>query len=147
MKKKDLLIELSLPWALGLMAIFFYVKACSIKPASAALFPKIICGVMLIGVVVTTIETLTKKKVTVHFEGLKPWKALMLLAMLVVYVLLLPVIGYIIPTLVLCIAIMWLLNYHKVPVVLLSSVIGTAAVFVIFKIVLKVPLPMLFLNI
>ena len=69
-----------------------------------------------------------------------------MLLMILVYTILLPRIGYIIPTLLLCACIMLLLNYRKLPVIGLCSCIAVAVIFVLFKIILKVPLPMLFLD-
>ena len=72
--------------------------------------------------------------------------ALFLLLMILLYTILLPRIGYIIPTLLLCACIMLLLNYRKLPVIGLCSCIAVVVIFVLFKIILKVPLPMLFLD-
>ena len=66
--------------------------------------------------------------------------------MILLYTILLPRIGYIIPTLLLCACIMLLLNYRKLPVIGLCACIAVAVIFVLFKIILKVPLPMLFLD-
>ena len=48
--------------------------------------------------------------------------------------------------LLLCACIMLLLNYRKLPVIGLCACIAVAVIFVLFKIILKVPLPMLFLD-
>ena len=138
MKKKDILLELSLPVVMAALGIFVLIKAESIKPKSAATFPRICAVLMLIGVAVTILQILVTKKKTTHFEGLRVEKALFLLLMILLYTILLPRIGYIIPTL--------LLNYRKLPVIGLCSCIAVVVIFVLFKIILKVPLPMLFLD-
>ena len=136
MKKKDILLELSLPVVMAALGIFVLIKAESIKPKSAATFPRICAVLMLIGVAVTILQILVTKKKTTHFEGLRVEKALLLLLMILLYTILLPRIGYIIPT----------LNYRKLPVIGLCSCIAVVVIFVLFKIILKVPLPMLFLD-
>ena len=136
MKKKDILLELSLPVVMAALGIFVLIKAESIKPKSAATFPRICAVLMLIGVAVTILQILVTKKKTTHFEGLRVEKALLLLLMILVYTILLPRIGYII----------LLLNYRKLPVIGLCSCIAVVVIFVLFKIILKVPLPMLFLD-
>ena len=146
MKKKDILLELSLPVVMAALGIFVLIKAESIKPKSAATFPRICAVLMLIGVAVTILQILVAKKKMTHFEGLRVEKALLLLLMILVYTILLPRIGYIIPTLLLCACIMLLLNYRKLPVIGLCSCIAVVVIFVLFKIILKVPLPMLFLD-
>ena len=102
MKKKDILLELSLPVVMAALGIFVLIKAESIKPKSAATFPRICAVLMLIGVAVTILQILVTKKKTTHFEGLRVEKALFLLLMILLYTILLPRIGYIIPTLLLC---------------------------------------------
>lgn len=146
MKKKDILLELSLPVVMAALGIFVLIKAESIKPKSAATFPRICAVLMLVGVAVTILQILVTKKKTTHFEGLRVEKALLLLLMILLYTILLPRIGYIIPTLLLCACIILLLNYRKLPVIGLCSCIAVVVIFVLFKIILKVPLPMLFLD-
>ena len=79
MKKKDILLELSLPVVMAALGIFVLIKAESIKPKSAATFPRICAVLMLIGVAVTILQILVTKKKTTHFEGLRVEKALFLL--------------------------------------------------------------------
>lgn len=147
MKPKDWLLELSMPAAMAALGIYVLNASQKIKPKSAGVFPRLCAWVMLIGVVITVIQIIISKKKTTHFEGKKWWKALLLLAMIGLYIFLLPKIGYLIPTIALCASVMVLLQYRNWTVVSLVSVIAVAVIFVLFKIILKVPLPMLFLNI
>lgn len=147
MKPKDWLLELSMPAVMAALGIYVLKAADSIKPKSAGTFPRMCAIFLLIGVAVTVIQIIVSKKKTVHFENLQWWKALLLLAMVLAYTLLLPAVGYLIPTIVLCASIMVLLRYRNWKVICIVSVIAVAVIFVLFKVVLKVPLPMLFLNI
>lgn len=146
MKPKDWILELSMPAVMAALGIFVLNQANSIKPKSAATFPRICAWILLIGVAVTVLQIIISKKKTTHFENLHWWKAFLLLGMIIVYTLLLPKIGYLIPTVVLCASIMILLRYRNWVVIAACSVGAVAVVFVLFKIALKVPLPMLFLN-
>jgi hypothetical protein len=147
MKKKDLLLELSMPTVMAALAVFFLVKAASIKPKSAGIFPTICAVLLLIGVAITVIQIFAVQEKTTRFEGLRVEKALLLLLILVLYaVVLLPNIGYIISTLLLCASVMLLLGYRNLPVVGICSVVAVALIFVLFKVILKVPLPMIFLD-
>ena len=71
MKKKDILLELSLPVVMAALGIFVLIKAESIKPKSAATFPRICAVLMRVGVAVTILQILVTKKKTTHFEGLR----------------------------------------------------------------------------
>jgi len=147
MKTKDILLEISMPLVMAALAGFVLIQSESIRPDSAAIFPRMCAILMLIGVAITVIQILVKKEKTVNLEGRRVDKALLLLLMLVVYVILLPRIGYIIPTILLCACVMLALNYRKLTTIALCSCAAVAIMFVVFKIILKVPLPMLFLEI
>lgn len=147
MKPKDWILELSMPAVMAALGIYVLKASYSIKPKSAGTFPRMCAILLLIGVAVTVLQIIISKKKTVHFENLRWWKAFLLLGMIVVYVILLLRIGYLIPTIALCAGIMVLLRYRNWVVIGAVSVIAVGIVFVLFKIILKVPLPMLFLNI
>jgi len=147
MKPKDWILELSMPAVMTALAIYVLRESYTFKQKAVGEFPRIIAYVMLVGVVVTLIEMFLNKKKSVNFSGKKVYKALLLVAMLVVYALIIPKVGYMIPSLVLCAAIMVILNYKNPVVIAVSSVLAVAVIFVLFKLVLKVPLPMLWLDI
>lgn len=147
MKPKDWILELSMPAVMTALAIYVLRESYTFKQKAVGVFPRMIAILMLIGVAVTIVEMLIRKKKVVNFEGKKIYKALLLVAMLVVYALIIPKVGYIIPSLVACAAIMLILNYRNPVIITVSSVLAVAVIFILFKLVLKVPLPMLWLDI
>jgi hypothetical protein len=144
MNKKQLMIELAMPVVFILVAIYVIVKATSM--GSEGVFPIMAAGVLLLCSIYLFVETLIKKEVVVKLEGVNlPMVGLTLLA-LIIYVLLLKRIGYIIDTFILCVFIIRSLGYKKLGVTVLCAALAVAATFIIFKVLLSVPLPMVFLD-
>lgn len=144
MNKKQLLIELAMPVVFILAAIYIILKAISMK--GEGVFPIMSAGVLLICAVYLFFEVLVKKEVIVKLEGVNLVMVGITLLALVVYVVLLKKIGYIIDTFLLCVFIIRSLGYKKTGITVLCAVLAVAATFVVFKVVLSVPLPMIFLD-
>lgn len=144
MNKKQLIIELAMPIVFILVSLYVIVDARSM--GSEGTFPTMVAGLLILCSIYIIGEILMKKKQVVKLEGLNlPMVGLTLLA-LIVYVLLLKKIGYIIDTFILCAFIMRSLGYKKYGIIAICSLLAVLAVFVIFKVLLAVPLPMIFLD-
>ncbi|MGN0372966.1 MAG: tripartite tricarboxylate transporter TctB family protein [Enterocloster sp.] len=144
MNKKQLMIELAMPVVFILAAIYIIVKAIPMK--SEGVFPIMSASVLLLCAIYLLIEVLVKKEKIVKLEGVNlPMVGVTLLA-LVIYVVLLKKIGYIIDTFLLCVFIIRSLGYKKIGVIIMCSALAVAATFFIFKVLLSVPLPMVFLD-
>lgn len=144
LNKKQLMIELAMPAAFILMAVYVIAKAVSME--KEGVFPIMSAGVLLLCAVYLLGETLVKRQAVVSLAGVNlPMVGLTLLALLI-YVVLLKKIGYVIDTFLLSAFIMRSLGYRKYGVIALCSVLAVAATFFIFKILLSVPLPMVFLD-
>lgn len=144
LNKKQLMIELAMPAAFILMAIYVIAKAIPME--KEGVFPIMSAGVLLLCAVYLLGETLVKRQVIVKLTGVNlPMVGLTLLALLI-YVILLKKIGYLIDTFLLSAFIMRSLGYRKYGIIALCSVLAVAATFFIFKILLSVPLPMVFLD-
>ncbi len=144
LNKKQLMIELAMPAAFILMAIYVIAKAIPME--KEGVFPIMSAGVLLLCAVYLLGETLVKRQVIVNLTGVNlPMVGLTLLALLI-YVILLKKIGYVIDTFLLSAFIMRSLGYRKYGIIALCSVLAVAATFFIFKILLSVPLPMVFLD-
>ena len=129
MNKKQLIIELAMPIVFALVSVYVIVKAIPME--SEGVFPIMSAGVLLACAVYLFVETLIKQKAVVKLEGVNlPMVGLTILA-LVLYVVLLKRIGYLIDTFLLCAFIMRFL---------------VAGTFFVFKVLLSVPLPMIFLD-
>ena len=120
MSKKQWIIELAMPAAFILMAA--YVAVQSLSMGSEGIFPMMSAGVLFLCAVYLLFQTLKK------------------------YVFLLKKIGYVIDTFLLCAFIIRSLGYRKYGMIAVCSVAAVAVVFVIFKVVLSVPLPMIILD-
>ena len=137
MNNKQLMIELAMPVAFMLMAAYVIVKGLSM--GSEGVFPIMCAGVLLV-------QTLMKREVVVKLEGVNLPRVGLTLLTLLVYVFLLKKIGYAIDTFLLCALVIRSLGYKKFHVIVPCSVIAVAVTFVIFKVLLSVPLPMVFLD-
>lgn len=144
MNKKQLMIELAMPGAFILMAAYVMIKAIPMK--SEGVFPIMAAGVLLACAVYLAFETVAKHEVIVTLEGVNLSKVGLTMLALIVYVVLLKKIGYVIDTFLLSAFIMRSLGYKKIGITALCSALAVAATFFIFKVLLTVPLPMIFLD-
>lgn len=144
MNKKQLLIELAMPVVFILAAIYIIVTAIPME--GEGIFPIMSAGVLLICAVYLLFETLVKKEVIVKLEGVNLAMVGMTLLALVVYVVLLKKIGYIIDTFLLCVFMIRSLGYKKIGITVMCAALAVAATFFVFKVLLSVPLPMIFLD-
>lgn len=144
MSKKEYAIELVMPAVMAVIAVIIILT--SYDMGSEGVFPRLIAYLLLIGVAVTVGETVVKKQKTVDFKNLRVWRVAVLLAVTVVYILLLNRIGYFVDTFLLAVITMLLLGYRSWWKMGLSSLAAVTFVFIIFKVILKVPLPLLFLD-
>ena len=136
MNKKQLIIELAMPIVFALVSIYIIVKAIPMEGE----------GVLLIGAAYLFFETLVKKEEVVKLEGVNLGKVGITLLALIVYVVLLKKIGYIIDTFLLCVFIIRSLGYKKIGITVLCAALAVCATFFVFKVLLSVPLPMIFLD-
>ncbi len=144
MNKKQLLIELAMPVVFILAAIYIIVKAIPME--GEGVFPIMSAGVLLICAVYLLFETLVKKEVIVKLEGVNLVMVGVTLLALIVYVILIKKIGYVIDTFLLCVFMIRSLGYKKIGVTVMCAVLAVAATFFVFKVLLSVPLPMIFLD-
>jgi len=144
MNKKQLAIELAMPIVFILMGIYVIVEAMGM--GSEGVFPIMSAGVLLLCAVYLIFEILKKQKTIVKLEGVNLKMVGLTVLTLIIYVVLLKKIGYVIDTFLLSAFIMRALGYKKVPVIALCSALAVAVTFVVFKVLLSVPLPMILLD-
>ena len=144
MNKKQLAIELAMPIVFILMGIYVIVEAMGM--GSEGVFPIMSAGVLLLCAVYLIFEILKKQKAIVKLEGVNLKMVGLTVLTLIIYVVLLKKIGYVIDTFLLSAFIMRALGYKKVPVIALCSALAVAVTFVVFKVLLSVPLPMILLD-
>ncbi len=144
MSKKQRIIELAMPAAFILMAA--YVAVQSLSMGSEGIFPMMSAGGLFLCAVYLLFQTLKKQQAVVNLQGVNLKMVGITLLALLVYVFLLKKIGYVIDTFLLCAFIIRSLGYRKYGMIAVCSAVAVAAVFVIFKVVLSVPLPMIILD-
>lgn len=144
MNKKDLAIELSMPVLMGVLAVAVIFAAGNM--GSEGVFPRLIAYLLLIGALVTAVQTVRNGKKTVVLENLNVKRVVLVLVMLLAYILLLDKLGYILSTFLLCAGVIRLLGYRNYFRLVLCSAATVALVFVLFKVLLLVPLPFAFFG-
>lgn len=144
LSKKQLLLELFMPVMFMAISIYFIVE--SVPMGGEGVFPLICSVIQLITAIYLLIKTLLKRETTVKLDGLDAKKTLLTVVALVIYVLVLDRIGYCISTFLLVVFIIWFLGYRNWKVTLPCAALTVAATFLIFDVLLNVPLPMLFFN-
>ena len=113
---------------------------------SEGIFPTLSGGVLLLSAIYILADTVMKKRQVVNLEGVNLVMVLITVAALILYIVLLPKIGYIVDTFILGIFVIRSLGYKKIGITLLCSGIAVLVTFFVFKILLAVPLPMIFLE-
>ena len=144
MNKKQLIIELAMPIVFALISIYIIVKAIPME--GEGVFPIMSAGVLLICAAYLFFETLVKKEEVVKLEGVNLGKVGITLLALIVYVVLIKKIGYIVDTFLLCVFIIRSLGYKMIGITVLCAALAVCATFFVFKVLLSVPLPMIFLD-
>ena len=128
------------------IALSIYFIVASIPMGGEGTFP-LICAVLQLATAIYLLgKTLIKHEVVVKTEGLNVGKAALTVAALIIYVLVLEKIGYCLSTFLLVGFIIWFLGYKNWKIILLCAALTVAATYVIFGLLLNVPLPMLFFQ-
>lgn len=150
MSKKQLILklilELLMPVLLIAMACVFIDEIRRTNMGDEGIFP-LMCAILQIIISVYLIgKILIKREMVLKTEGLNVGKAALTVLALIIYVLVLDKIGYCLSTFLLVGFIIWFLGYRKYWVILLCAALTVAATYVIFGVLLNVPLPMLIFN-
>lgn len=134
-----------------LMPLFFIVFGCFIICTALEMnteegtFPLMIGGVTLIVALFQFVKDIQAKKSRSNFISCNLLKVIEVIFSLMLYIFFLNKVGYVIDTVVLASYIMLTLGYKKYRLIFLSATIIVGAAFTIFKLFLRVPLPMLFI--
>ena len=128
-----------------IFSIWIIVTAYQMGSAEGT-FPLMVGGFQLIVALFQLYFDLTKSEHVNKFKNSNVWKVIEAVAVMSLYVFMLKKIGYVIDTTVLAIYTMVTLGYRRWGVVFISAVSITAVVFFVFKVLLNVPLPMLFFE-
>lgn len=141
---KNKLISLLCPTAFLIFGIWVRVEAAGMTKRDAML-PKLVAYAIIAISIIDFIVEWRKENHKDRFENVNWIRLLECLAAMFLYVFLLQKIGFFLDTLLLTAFTMWVLDYKNYKILAVSSIIITVAVFVVFKVLLRVPLPTLWL--
>lgn len=145
MEKKKILIDLSMPIVFIAISLWMIIESATFTGEEGG-FPTLIGYFMLIVALFILFTTLMQKESKVNFKNINKRKVIVVFIALVLYVALFKLIGYVLSTFFLCAYVITTLGYKNYKLTMLISVGVTLVVFVLFKIVLGVPLPLLLLD-
>ncbi len=141
---KNKIISLMCPVIFLAFGIFIKVSASSMSARDAS-FPNLV-AYLIIGVsIIQLIVDFRKKDHKDRFQGVNFLKIAECVAAMCLYIFLLKKIGFFIDTLLLTAFTMYALEYKNYKILAVSSVIITIVVFAVFKWLLRVPLPTIWL--
>lgn len=109
--------------------------------ATAAKFPRLVAIGMIICAVLLLFFALKERTVGSGIPWKKYGNVAILAGILILYIILMPVIGYILSTLMAFAATSMFLGARKVRVILIADLCTTGAVYAVFRFLLQVPLP------
>jgi putative tricarboxylic transport membrane protein len=108
-----------------------------------SIFPLLVgFGIIITALVVLSFALIRKESKRIEKKNYA--LVLMMIVMLVIYAILIKYAGYILSTILLCAIILYVLGYKKIKTITIVSLSVTIVTYVLFKIVLNVPLPTLF---
>lgn len=141
---KNKMIALSSPLVFLIFGIWIRVSTLSMTKRDSV-FPNLVAYMVILVSIIDFVSVYRKPEHKNRFQGINVPKLFQSLAAMFLYVVLLKKIGFVIDTLLLTAFTMWVLDYRNYKRLPLISVLITAAVFIIFYYLLKVPLPTLWL--
>ncbi len=142
---KSKLINLTMP---AFFIVFFalVVYATTSMAPTEAVFPRMVGVFSLVVSCFQFYFDIKKKDHKDKFQGCNVLKVLEATAVLFLYIFLMKKIGYVIDTILLSFYTMFALGYRKIKVAVPVAVILTLIIFFIFKVLLRVSLPMAFFD-
>lgn len=141
---KNKIVELLCPISFLLFGIYIRVTTISMSKRDA-MFPNMVAYVIIAVSIIELLADLRKKEYKDRFKGVNFLKLLECVIAMMLYVVLLKKIGFIIDTFLLSAFTMYALDYKNYKVLAIASVAITVVIFVVFKLLLKVPLPTIWL--
>lgn len=141
---KNKMIALTSPLVFLVFGAWIRVSTLSMTKRDSV-FPNLVAYLVIAISIIDFISVYRKSEHRNRFQGINAPKLFQSLAAMFLYVILLQKIGFVLDTLLLSAFTMWVLDYRNYKRLPLISVLITAAVFIIFYYLLKVPLPTLWL--
>lgn len=124
--------------------VFFFFQ-CSKLPDEAVYFPQLFNGLLALLAIILLFSALKRKGREAEKQQYNFKNAVLIVIGLVCYAFLFKFLGYIISTGILVIYIIYMLGYRQIWKMLITACCGVGFSYIVFKLLLKVPLPTLFI--
>lgn len=111
---------------------------------ASLMYPRGLAWILLALTTLLLVNTLMKKvKLPAKKDEIVPFKLGVILIASTLYVLIVPLLGFVVSSLIFCIATATLLGYRRKGVMGVAALVTVALIYCSFKVILKVPLPTL----
>lgn len=124
-----------------MMGVFTYIQSQKI-PDTPAEFPILIAICLFIAAFIQMFMALARRGIKAEKVEHKIRPVIIITAMTAIYIFLISYVGYLLSTVLLVYFVIAVLGYKPKKQMLLISCLATLIIFVMFKVVLRVPLPM-----
>ncbi|WP_175637065.1 tripartite tricarboxylate transporter TctB family protein [Oceanobacillus sojae] len=122
------------------LSIFIFIQSLQM-PEQAQQFPMLISIPLCIFSCALLVKTAIRKKGDAIFDIANIRKVSILLFLMIVYVFLLPILGYFISSLLLFISTFIIMGYRKIISGSITAIVVVTAIFFLFDTLLNIPLP------
>lgn len=143
---KNKRVEICMPIVFFLIAIYIFVTAQGL-PGVEGVFPSMISVVMLLSSLTIFIKNLRNSKSVIDVAGINWLNIAKVAAALLVYIFIFDLLGYVLSTVLLGSFIVYSLGVKDIKNTLLYPLLIVVILFIVFKMLLNIPLPTLFLDI
>jgi len=124
-----------------ILSIIVFIESLKL-PNIDAQFPKLISISLFITAIILVISSL-KIKTQEKKKEYNYWRAGIVIVGLILYILILRWLGYLLSTGLLITYVIFILGYNKRKQIIVVAIVATVVLYLIFKILLGVPLPMM----
>jgi len=123
-----------------ILSIIVFIESSKL-PNIDAQFPRLISISLFITAIILMMSSLKIKVQEKKEKGYNYWRAGIIVAGLILYILILRWLGYLLSTGLLITYVISTLGYHKRKQIIIIAIVATVILYLIFKILLNVPLP------
>ena len=148
MKKANIIVSVLLI-ALAILLIVDASTYTKVDPndVGLAFFPMVVAGLLIVLALILLLTSIFKKveEVSPGFFGRKQLKSYLAIGVILVYLIVMPYVGFCVSSALFLFVLIRLFGYHKYWLNAVVSIASSALIYVLFKLLLNVPLPAGFL--
>ncbi|MEA4934362.1 MAG: tripartite tricarboxylate transporter TctB family protein [Lawsonibacter sp.] len=141
---KNKMIELLCPLLFLSFGIYIRISALSMSRRDAT-FPNLVAYIVIAVSIIQLVMDMRKSEHKARFKNVNFLKLAECIGAMLLYVVLLKKIGFLVDTFLLTSYTMYALEYRKYKVLFIAAAIITAVIFLVFRVLLHVPLPTIWL--